>query len=462
MAAEAEKSSFRDSESTVAYVDTRVVRTLRGQAAHDWERLQASGLLDRLVGASKVVGTRVADPELAAGLDGASETVLEHERVPFVSYPFEWSFGMLRDAALLHLDLLEEALARGMTLKDGHAYNLQWWGTRPTFIDVSSFTQATTGPWPGYRQFCETFLNPLFLQAYRGVNFQPWLRGSLPGIPVGEMRRLVTVRDLGRRGVLKHVVLHDLLQRAATGGAQATSRSLSDAGFGAEVARATCQRLRRLVSGLGWAPRRTTWTSYGTEHGYSEGDRARKAAFVEGAVRAARPGLVWDLGANDGTFSRVAARHAGYVVALDADHATVERLWRSLRSEPRRNILPLVFDLTDPSPSLGWRGWERRSLPERGLPDLVLCLALVHHLAIGANVPLDEVVAWLADMSPRLVVEFVARDDPMVQRLLSDKPIEHEGYSTAGFDEAAMKHFRVEARQEVGSGTRVLYSLARR
>lgn len=451
---EPEPGSFRDPDGRIVYGEgRRVLRALTVDGATAWQELTHSGLLNRLTDQGRVVGTRTA-PDLAAL---GCPAVLEHDRVPFVSYPFEWTFGMLRDAAVLHLEVLLEALSAGMTTKDGTAYNVQWRGSAPVFIDVCSFTRSSGGPWQGYRQFCETFLNPLLLQAYRGVDFHPWLRGRLGGVPTSQLRRLLSGRDLLRRGVLTHVVLHELLQRGTGDGAQAAGAALAHAGFDRDVTRAVVARLLRLVEELDWQPPSSRWSGYGEERPYSPGDLHHKTDFVREAVGAAAPRLVWDLGCNDGAFARVAAAHAEYVVAMDADHATVDRLYRSLRRGGASNILPLVADLTDPTPAAGWRGRERRTLQDRGNPDMVLCLALVHHLAITANIPLDEILSWLRSLGGRVVVEFVERDDPMVQRLLANKAIEHADYSRATFEALLARRFTVARRLELPSRTRTLY-----
>lgn len=433
-----------------------MLRGLTEQAAQDWEAVAGTGLLERLSGQRKLVATTQLDA--ATDTIGANwAAVLEHERVPFVSYPFEWCFGMLRDAAVLHLEILVESLAHGVTTKDGNAYNVQWWGSRPCFIDVPSFTMQAGGPWPGYRQFCETFLNPLFLQAYRGVDFHAWLRGRLDGIPVAHMRRLLSGRDLARRGVIRHVVLHSLMDRRTTAPSQATTAEMARAGFSGDVAKAAAASLLELVRSLSWQPDRSTWSSYPVDNSYSTEDRARKAAFVENAASRGRARTVWDLGCNDGTYARIAARTATSVVAIDGDHPTVEQLYRSLRTEGDDKVLPLVMNLADPSPGLGWRNVERRPLHERTPPELVLCLALVHHLAIGSNVPIDEVTAWLRSFECPVAVEFVSRDDAMVQRMLGDKPIEHRDYCTEAFESSLSRRFTVERREPLTSGTRTLY-----
>ncbi len=453
--------SFRDPDSQVVHLDGRVLRRLSDEGRRDWEALSGAAFFEQAVTSGRLVATVdvALDPQQAG--DGWASLV-EHEPVPFVTYPFEWTFGMLAAAATLHLELLRDALAERITTKDGSAYNVQWRGVEPVFIDTSSFTRYDGGPWSGYRQFCETFLNPLMLLSYAGLDFRPWLRGRLAGIPVQDMRRVLSGRATLRRGVLRHVVLHAALDRKSHRATNATRSALADAGFGRDAVAATIDKLLELLDNLSWRPERSVWTSYRSTNAYTGEDRARKLAFVEKVASSARPDLVWDLGCNDGTYAIAAASHASQVVAMDADHATVELLYRSLRAARHRNVLPLVVDLLDPSPSLGWGNRERPAILGRRKPDLVLCLALVHHLAIGGNVPLPLVVAWLASLGERVVVEFADREDTMVTQLLANKPVPHLDYSRDRFEQEVARHFDVEAREELLSGTRRLYALRRR
>jgi SAM-dependent methyltransferase len=390
-------------------------------------------------------------------LDGAVAAVLRHERIPFVSYPYEWPFGMLRDAALLELDLLLAALDEGLVLKDASPYNVQWRGTKPVFVDVGSFERLREGePWAGYRQFCTLVLYPLLLQAYKGVPFQPWLRGSLEGIEPAQMRALLGFRDRFRRGVLTNVVLHAKLESRYAD--REVKTDLKKAGFRAELIRANARKLRRLVERLEWSPGRTAWSAYGEENPYDEADAAAKEAFVQEASGARRRRLVWDLGCNDGRYTRLAAREAKYAVAVDADAAVVEALYRTLHAEGSRTILPLVGNVADPSPGLGWRGAERTPLAERGKPDLTLCLALVHHVALSSNVPVPAFLDWLAELETELVIELPTREDPMVQRLLARKgPGANPDYGTEAFERSLAERWQVERREVLPSGTRILY-----
>ena len=456
-----DEASFRDPDNQVVHLDGRVLRQLSETGASDWEVLSASTFFGRAVTSGRLVGTVRAPVDGAALADGWS-AVVEHERVPFITYPFEWTFGMLADAAVLHLELLRDALRESITTKDGYAYNLQWRGVNPVFIDVGSFTRYEGGPWAGYRQFCETFLNPIMLQSLLGVDFHPWLRGRLEGIAVQDMRRLLSARHALRPGVFRHVLVHSFFERNSHDATSSTRASLTEAGFGSDVVIATVDKLLEAVRALSWRPPASAWTSYAATNTYNAGDRVSKLAFVENVASHLRPGLVWDLGCNDGTYTRVIAPHATHVVAMDADHATVELLYRSLRADRVPNVVPLVVDLADPSPALGWRNRERPALLERARPELVVCLALVHHLAISANIPLSRVVEWLAGLADVVVVEFAERHDPMVAQLLANKSVTHGNYSGARFDQEVAKHFDVEAREELSCGTRTLYSLRRR
>jgi len=377
-----------------------------------------------------------------------------------VSYPYEWCFSMLRDAALLQLDLLLAALDENMTLKDATPFNVQWFGTRPVFIDTGSFTRADPGtPWLGYRQFCEMFLYPLLLQAYKGVPFQPWLRGSLEGLDAGHVNRLMSLRDRLRPGVFTHVYLLSKAQSRYSETSRDVRQELRSAGFGPALVKANVTRMRRTVERLRWNAGRSTWSEYADTNSYDPENRDRKLRFVREAARSQRRAVVWDLGCNTGEYSRAVRESADLVVALDADHLAIERLYRALAQENDTTILPLVADLTNPSPGVGWRNLERRTLLDRTRPDLILALALIHHLAIARNVPLPEIVDWLASFGSEVVVEFPGPGDPMVQRLLRNRGDLDFGYTRARFEAELERHFSTVAVDQLLSGQRTIYHL---
>lgn len=460
MTSSLEPASFRDPSSTVYYRDGSVLRGLGGDAVRDWALLSKTQFFAKRQADGSIVRTTQVDD-----VDGApegTEVIVEHERIPFVSYPYEWTFSQLRDAALLHLDLMLDALAEGLTMKDGYSYNLQFKGAQPVFIDTPSFEQTSGGPWAGYKQFCQTMLYPLILQAYKDVPFRPWLRGAINGIEPRQMAHLFSARDLVRPGVLKHVKLHSAMDKSFSGkgaGSQSTKSELSKAGFSDELTKATVKGLRKVVADLKWRAAESHWATYQQTSTYSDDEKQRKAAFVRTALAGDRQSLVWDLGCNDGTYSRIAADNADYVLAVDGDEVTIDSLYRQLRTERSTTILPLVMDLTDQSPGIGWRNRERAPFSERGRPDAVLCLALIHHLAITANVPLPDVLDWFHSLGARLVIEFVAPDDPMARRLLSNKPAGlFPDYRPEVFEKLLQERFDIERQEALPTGTRTLYS----
>ena len=452
-----EPGSFRDPDSRIFTADGRVLRLLSEHGLADWRALSSSGLLEEL----PVVGTREVEVEVEVpeALHGGVAAVLEHDRIPFVSYPYEWTFSMLRDAALLQLELLRRAIEKGLILKDSTPYNVQFQGAQPVFIDVGSFEQLREGePWAGYRQFCMLFLYPLLLQAWKDVPFLPWLRGSLEGITPREMRSLLSTRDFLRRGALSHVVLHDRLERRYEEKEADLKGELRKAGFKKELILANVRGLERLIGRLRWEPDRSTWSEYGPHTTYTAEDAERKARFVADAAAEERPRLVWDLGCNEGRHSRIAAESAEHVVAMDADSLVVDRLYRALREEGETKILPLAVNVVDPPPGLGWRGQERRPLLDRGRPDLTLALALIHHVSIAGNVPVAEFLDWLQGATRSLVIEFVSPEDPMARRLLARKrPGNHPDYRADWFEQCLTARFEIVRSEQLAAGARTLY-----
>jgi hypothetical protein len=401
-----------------------------------------------------------APPALRAEEYGA---VLRHELIPFVSYPYEWTPGMLRDAALLTLDINLASLDEDLVLKDATPYNVQFKGARPVFLDVGSWEKLEPGePWAAYRQFCMQFLYPLMLQAYKGAPFQPWLRGSIDGITPTQMRALMSFRDRFRKGAFANVFLHARLdqsysQRGRTGGD--VKKELKSAGFGKELLRANMKKMRKAVDAADWSPPKSVWTAYRSDNTYQDADNQAKADFIRAVSSQREWKLAWDLGANDGHYSRIISEQARYVLALDLDPSTVELLYRDLKAEGNEQILPLVMNLTDPSPGLGWRGLERKAWTDRGKPELILALALLHHVSITGNVPVRQFVDWLAELGAQVVIEFMTREDPMVKKLLAAKRVDHEYYDRGFFERIVSEAFEIERTQELPSGTRILYSL---
>lgn len=449
-----EQGSFRDPDNRIFYRDGNVFRTLTTDGLTAWQQLSETKFFPEHV----INGTIVATELVTDYVPNNAAAVLKHEAIPCISYPYEWSFSMLKDAALLQLDLLIAALNENLTLKDGSAYNLQFRGVSPTFIDIGSFRPLKNGePWIGYRQFCSQMLFPLMLQGYKRTPFQPWLRGSLEGITPQEMSGLVSFRDWFRKGIFGHVVAHSALQQKFDGRATAeVTEELRKSGFKRELILANARKMQKIIRKLLWNTATDGWTTYRGNNTYADSEADEKSEFVRRACETTPDGLVWDLGCNDGKFARIAAESARYVIALDFDHGTIDNLYRELREDNVTNILPLTSNLVDPSPGLGWNGCERKTLAQRGKPDIVLALALIHHVVITGHIPMRSLLQWLRSLDAKLVIEFVNEDDPMVKRLMAAKSDSHHEYSLDLFEREIAELFTVE--ETLSFDTRKLYS----
>lgn len=452
--------SFRDPSSRVWLTDDSVFRGLEAGATDEYRALAETRFFEAAIQAGDFIGTGVSDESPAAL--GSYELVLEHERVPLVTYPYEWPFSMLREAALLQLRLLREALEVDFTSKDASAYNVQFIGSRPVFIDVPSFERYREGePWWGYRQFCQLFLFPLLLTAYKDLPHQPWLRGAVDGIPPEQARRVLEGRRHGHKGFLTHVWFQARAESRFADSERDTVSDLKQSGYKRELFVATVDKLTSLIEGLEWQRADSEWAGYGDRTHYEEQALSRKRDLVSRVAGRTHRRQAMDIGANDGMFSRLVADHADHVLAVDADELVVDRLYRDLREAGEERILPLVMNLADPSPGIGWRGIERPSFLDRVDPDLVLALAVIHHLVLTHNVPIASVLDLFHDLDSEMVLEIPTEQDPMVRRLVARKTAGvHDDYTIEIIEAGIRERFDVRERCELPGGTRVAFHLA--
>ena len=391
-----------------------------------------------------------------------AHAVIKPRQVELISYPHEWTFGELRDAALLTLDAQLAALKHGWSMRDASAYNVQFVDGKPVLIDSLSFEPLEDGsPWVAYRQFCEHFLAPLALMALRDVRLGTLQRADPDGIPLDLASKLLPRRTRLNFGLLSHVHLHAGAQRkhAATDEGAASAR-------GARIPRnrliALITNLRGTVKGLDWKPAGTEWADYADHTSYADAATADKARLVDAFVRRVPGERAWDLGANTGRYSRIAADAGKRTIAWDIDPAAAEQHYRQLRREGRTDTLPLIQDVANPSPGLGWANRERASLLDRANPDVILALALVHHIAISRNVPLPMVLDLFAELAPWAIVEFVPKEDPMVRRLLASRKDVFPNYHLDGFRTATAQRWEVVEETPIVESPRVLFLLRRR
>ncbi|MCH5376572.1 MAG: class I SAM-dependent methyltransferase [Planctomycetes bacterium] len=452
--------SYRDPSGHVYEKDGRILRTVSPEAAASYEAVRDSGLIGELAGRGWLVPAAEVDRMLLPEAPEPVSYLVEHPRLPHVSYPYEWSFLGLKQAALLHLDLHLVLLERGFTLSDATAYNIQFQGPQPVFIDLLSIRPYRDGEyWTAHRQFCEQFLNPLLLRALLGVPANGWYRGNLDGVPTADLARLVRWRHRLSWNVLAHVIFQDRLQRQSlSSDTAATREKLSRRPLPLSGYRAMLRQLRNWISRLTPADTgRTAWSDYATGHGYADGEEQAKRRMVCDFVEKTRPDTLWDLGCNTGDYAALSLdAGARRVIGFDFDHTVLDTAYRRAIHQ-NLDFLPLFMDAANPSPSQGWNQSERAGLSERAGADALIALAFGHHLAIGRNVPLDQLCGWICGLAPRGLIEFVDKNDPQVQRMLALREDVFLGYDNAAFEAALSSNAGIVKVTEVSSHGRKVY-----
>lgn len=452
----ADPGSFRDPGGRIFIDGDHVLRAVMPTAAGAYEAVRDSGLLSRLIDKGMLLAATEVDHGRLGGAVEAPSYVLEHPRIPLVSYPYEWSFPLHKKAALLQLDLHLEALKAGFTLSDATAYNIQFTGVRPVFIDHLSLRPYREGEyWLGHRQFCMQFLNPLLMWSLFGVAPNPWFRGGLEGIAPEDLAPLLPLKSRLSLTVLTHVIAQAALQKRSIrrnpAGATLQPGRLSPTGF-----RNMLSELRHFVAGLKSPTRATVWADYAENTSYSADTAAAKRAFVAEMVASQPTDLLIDLGCNTGDYSE-AGLDAGarYVAGFDFDFGALERAHTRFEASGRP-FLPLWLDAANPSPAQGWHEAERKSFSQRVKADALIALALIHHVAIGRNVPLPMAVDWLVGLAPRGIIEFPPKSDPMVQQLLALREDIFPDYTPQAFRAAVENRARIVRTLELTPGGRQL------
>ncbi|MCX5810118.1 MAG: class I SAM-dependent methyltransferase [Proteobacteria bacterium] len=380
--------------------------------------------------------------------------IIQPKIIPFISYPYEWCFGQLKDAALTTLKIQKIALDFGMSLKDSSAYNIQFKDGKPLLIDTLSFEKYQEGqPWIAYRQFCQHFLAPLALMAHTDVRLSQLFRIHIDGIPLDLTSKLLPVNSWLRFSLLSHIHLHSKSQRHfANKQVNISNRTISRKSLLSII-----DNLESTIGKLTWQPQGTEWAEYYEDTNYSQEAMKHKKRLVEAYLSESNPRTVWDLGANTGVFSRTATAKDIDTIAFDVDPAAVEKNYQQMRENKETKILPLCLDLTNPSPSIGWANEERLSLIERGPVDTVLALALVHHLAISNNLPFSHIAAFLSQICRFLIIEFVPKNDSQAQRLLRSREDIFPDYTQEHFETAFGDHFSIINREKIVDSQRSLY-----
>jgi ribosomal protein L11 methylase PrmA len=432
----------------------RLYRQINHVYAEHYKLLMQGGLYKALIDQ----GLLVAHTEIPTS-NGAFK-VVEPELIPFVSYPFEWSFSQLKQAALTTLRVQRLAIKHGMVLKDASAYNIQFKGTQPILIDTLSFESWREGtPWVAYRQFCQHFLGPLALMSRTDVRLGQLSRVFIDGPPLDLVSSLLPSRSRLSPSLLMHVHLHARAQ-ARHGRTDVSERNGASA-FKRQAMLGLVDHLESAVTKLTGAGALGPWADYYDKTNYSPEAMADKHAAVGAYLEQARPKTVWDLGANTGAFSRLAAAQGAYTVAFDGDATAVERHYADCLKRNERNVLPLVVDLTNPSGKIGWAHEERLSLVDRAPADTVLALGLIHHLRIANQVPFAMVAEFFGRLAPTLIIELPSPADSQVREMLSRIPALAAAYSREMFETEFGRFFRIDHARDIAHSERRLYLMRR-
>ncbi|MCX6570916.1 MAG: SAM-dependent methyltransferase [Candidatus Aminicenantes bacterium] len=445
--------SFRDPSGFLFVRDGVLYRQVNAPYRPHYDRLMESGLYAALTEAGLLVRHEEVDIPPADPAASPYKTI-RPERIAFISYPYEWCFGQLKAAALATLKIQKKAAEFGMALKDASAYNMQFVDGKPVLIDTLSFERINGwAPWIAYRQFCQHFLAPLLLVARKDFRLAQLSRLFIDGVPLDLASALLPRSTRFRPGIATHIHAHAWSQRHyAKKQVQVRKRPITRAGYLGLI-----DSLETLVRKTEFRLAKTEWGAYYEETNYSDSAFACKKTLIEGFLDEIKPRTVWGLGANTGVFSRLASCRGIPTIAFDIDFVAVELNYREMRAKKEANLLPLVLDLTNPSPALGWAHEERASLIGRGPADTVFALALIHHLAISNNLPFDKIAAFFATVCRSLIIEFVPKSDSQVQKLLATREDIFPDYTPAGFEAAFGRRFRIRKIEKIADSERFLY-----
>lgn len=445
-------ASYKDPSGFIFQASEKFYRQVNKIYAGHYDLLTRSGLSSML----REKRLLIAHEEVTENILQSDDWYLTllPEQVPFTSYPYEWCFEQLKDAALLTLEIVKFSVDKEMILKDATPYNVQFLHGKPIFIDTLSFEKYDPSlPWIAYRQFCESFLFPLLLSHHHKTSIQPFLNSYPNGIPANITAKLLPWKSRLHPGVSLHVFLQNKLSKKTKKSGTATSFSKN--------------KLLNLISHLDSIIRdlnnsdKTEWSNYYTGSILSGEYLRKKEDLISNLLQKLDGTKLLDLGANEGFFSRLAASKKFDVIAIDKDDQCINALYKKVKEENITNILPLCMDLMNPSPASGFANKERASFGERIHTDAVMALALVHHLAIGNNLPLSKIAEYLYGFSHQLIIEFVPTEDEKVQLLLQNKEDIYPQYTQEHFENVFRQRFTITEKVRVPDSDRIIYLMKR-
>ena len=447
-----ENSSFRDSSGFLFYIENELYRVINSSYKEQYDHLINSELYKKLTENNLLISHEEINN---LEIDYSYYKIIKPKKIPFVSYPYEWSFSQLKDAALLTLRIQKGAMKYGMTLKDGSAYNIQFFNGKPIFIDTLSFEMYEDGQiWKPYKQFCQHFLAPLALMSKKDIRLNLLSKTFIDGIPLDLTAKLLPKTTFGNFGLMAHIHAHAKSQKHYENkeDTKIKERTISKRSF-----EGLTDNLDSSIKKMTWKEDNTEWGNYYSDTNYSEESFEEKKKIILSTLEKITPRIVWDLGANTGIFSRLASDQGINTISFDIDPLAVEKNYLESLKNNEQNILPLILDLTNPSSNIGWNNDERISFLQRGPADLVFALALVHHLAISNNVPLYKIAEFFSAISKFLIIEFIPKSDSQVKRLLTTREDIFKNYDEQNFEKEFSKFFKITSSQKLVESERTIY-----
>jgi hypothetical protein len=443
-------SSYRDNDGFVFNQNDTYYRLIKPSYSSHYEALMNSGLYKVLTDAGRLV--KHDEIDASSFLQTINGKIILPEQIPFISYPYEWSFDMWRDAAIVTLKIAAQAFEHGMILKDATPFNIQFYKGRPVFIDTLSFEKYEEGTsWIAYHQFCECFLGPLLLMHYGHRDLGKFFLVYPNGVPLDIIKSLLPLKSKFN----VHVYLHIWLQAKMASKPEGEGSTKKE--FPKQKLVTLIAGLTGFVSNLSQKKMKSTWDDYYTDTILGNQYLNAKKVLVEKFVDSISFKNVIDLGANDGYFSLLLKERAENIIAIDFDSNCINELYRKIRKDKIKNIVPLVTTLNVPSPAIGWNNEERNSLTQRLHADVVLALALVHHLAVGVNIPLSFIAKWLSEMGTYLIIEFVPKSDEKVKQLLKNREDIFDEYDLNSFKKIFSTYYELLSEEKVGNTDRILF-----
>lgn len=450
-------ASFRDPSGFVFKEKGKLYRQVNESYKEDYDLLMSSGLFKKLV----EKGLLVNHKEVKGALQKPGYKVIRPDFISFISYPYEWSFSQLKDAALLTLEIQKIALDHGMSLKDASAYNIQFVGGKPVFIDTLSFEKYSEGsPWVAYRQFCQHFLAPLALTSNIDLHLGTLSKDYIDGVPIEIAAKLLPAKTKFSLKLGMHIHMHAKSQRKHS--QTTTEKKAREYRLNKGRLLAILQSLESAVQSLHLPKQKTVWGEYYDDTNYTSKSFTHKEKVISKWIDKVKPKTVWDSSGNDGSFGRLASKKGILTVASDIDPVAIEKAYLRAKKESDKNFLPLILDFTNPSPGIGWGNKERDSFLDRSNFDLSLCLAFIHHLAIANNLPLPSIAELYAKQGNYLIIEFVPKEDSNTMRLLSCREDIFPDYTTKGFEQAFSKVFKIVEKNSIPKSHRTLYLMKRK